>query len=394
MRVYNRETIEARNKGKIYNGVIFTREAQFYRNPTPVYKLQVPIQASGSYTNSGVRKRYVENEIMPMVKRLIQGKEYNAQTGFDATLLAHLGALTLIDIQRLASEMADYVDTMYNVTDRPDAEKEVKLRLILPSTVVPGETTGTGDLVPLMQEPDHLVEEVKMKIIGFGCKSMLNEILWSPGYDQIAESAARAIVDYRNSLVFNDMVAASYDANHSVPFATGTGAESYHELLYMTIENARIKALNLKNPLTGKLLAVTPSLETTLYVSVQDEMTVKKVVEGQLTGAGGVRIAAGALPINNLVAYSGGNQHGENYQGKIVSYPGVEPGYGYLHMKARDGAQLIRKIDWQPEFNAGETKIEGQTRYWWTVLGTYNSNILPSTVGSDYYGAIIKFPLH
>jgi hypothetical protein len=42
---------------------------------------------------------------------------------------------------------------------------------------------------------------VLIKLIGFGDKSMLNKILWSPNYDQIAASAARIIADERNKVL-------------------------------------------------------------------------------------------------------------------------------------------------------------------------------------------------
>jgi hypothetical protein len=116
-------------------------------------------------------------------------------------------------------------------------------------------------------------------------------------------------------------------------------------------------------------------------------------VEGELAGVGGTRIIAKALPIDNFVEYSGGLNNGVEYQGETLSYPGITSGAAYLAAKAVDGAQLVRKIDWNMEIDPGSSQIKGEERYWWTAFGVYNENVLPATQGSNYFGAIIKIAL-
>jgi hypothetical protein len=160
----------------------------------------------------------------------------------------------------------------------------------------------------------------------------------------------------------------------------------------MTIKAAWKKLIGLKNPLTNKLIQDS-DFETTLYVSKADSIDVQPIVEGELAGVGGTRIIAKALPIDNFVEYSGGLNNGAVYQGENLSYPGITGGVAYLAAKAVDGAQLVRKIDWNMEIDPGSSQIKGEERYWWTAFGVYNENVLPATQGTDYLGAIIKIAL-
>ena len=229
-----------------------------------------------------------------------------------------------------------------------------------------------------------------VKLFGFGDKSTLNEILWSPNYDQVALSAARIIADERNKILFNPMVGATYDANHAVTFATAGGSPD--ENIYLTVKAAYKKLLGLINPLSGRKIG-DGDFETALYVNKADAIDVRPIVEGELAGAGGTRIVARALPIDNFVEYSGGLNNGRKYAGETLQYPGVDAGYAYLAAKTPDGAQLIKKIDWTMEVQPASSQVKGEEKYWWSAYGVYNDNVLPATVSTNYYGAIIKIPL-
>jgi hypothetical protein len=261
---------------------------------------------------------------------------------------------------------------------------------LLPFVGRAGEFDGTGDLPPLIQHNLGVTEDVLIKLFGFGDKSMLNEILWSPNYDQIAVSAARIIADERNKILFTPMVTATYDAAHSVPLSTaGTGPD---ENLYLTIKDGYKKLIRLVNPLTGTKIS-DESPEVTVYTNKVNSIDLKPIIEGELRGAGGVRIIAKPLPIDNYVEYSGGLNHNRSYMGGNLKYPGVQEDVAYLAAKVPAGAQLIKKIDWNMEVQPASSNIKGEEKYWWTAFGVYNENVLPATVNDVGYGAIVKIAL-
>ena len=379
--------------GRPYEARIYNRGAALVAGETLPVQVSHRVNAArgGRYANSLDRTRFLENILLPLRHRVRNGMQRNAATGYDAATLSPFIAETMLDIQRLADDMADHSETLYNITSRPEAGPEVKLRDLLPFIGKAKEFGGTGDLPPLMEHRLGVVEEVMIKLYGFGDKSMLREVIWSPNYDQVAASAAQIIADERNALLFKPMTGSTYDASHSVPFDTTAGL-SPDERLYLTIKAAWKKLLGLKNPLTAKLIQDS-NFETTLYVSKADSIDVQPVVEGELAGVGGTRIIAKALPIDNFVEYTGGLNHGVEYQGETLSYPGVPEGAAYLAAKAVDGAQLVKKIDWNMEIDPGSSQVKGEERYWWTAFGVYNENVLPATQGNDYLGAIIKIAL-
>jgi hypothetical protein len=379
--------------GKPYEARIYNRSAALVAGEIkPVYiSHRVNAARGGRYANSIDRTRFLESIWQPMRERARGNVQRNAATGYDAATLSPFIAETMLDIQRLADDMVDHSDTLYNIISRPEAGPEVKLRDLLPFIGKAKEFGGTGDLPPLMEHRLGVIEEVAIKLFGFGDKSMLREILWSPDYDQVANSAARVIADERNALLFKPMVGSTYDGNHSVPFDTTTGL-SPDEQLYLTIKAAWKKLIGLKNPLTNKLIQDS-DFETTLYVSKADSIDVQPIVEGELAGVGGTRIISKALPIDNFVEYSGGLNNGAPYQGEDLKYPGIQSGVAYLAAKAVDGAQLVKKIDWNMEIDPGSSQIKGEERYWWTAFGVYNENVLPATQGNDYFGAIVKIAL-
>jgi hypothetical protein len=235
-------------------------------------------------------------------------------------------------------------------------------------------------------------EDVQIKLIGFGDKSMLNEILWSPNYDQIAVSAARIIADERNRVLFGPMITADYTISpaHNVPLVTSGG--STDENIYLTVKAAYKKLLGLTNPLSGRKIG-DGDFETSLYVSKTDAIDVRPIVEGELAGAGGTRIIARALPVDNFVEYSGGLNNGRTYAGETLVYPGVQSGVAYLAAKVPDGAQLVNKIDWNMEVQPASSPIKGEEKYWWAARGVYNDNVLPAEANGTAYGAIVKIQL-
>jgi hypothetical protein len=380
-------------KGKPYEARIYNSSAALVAGETHPVHISHRVNAArgGRYANSIDRTRFLEAIWQPMRERARGSVQRNAATGYDAATLAPFIAETMLDIQRIADDMVDHSETLYNITSRPEAGPEVKLRDLLPFIGKAKEFGGTGDLPPLMEHRLGVIEEVAIKLFGFGDKSMLREILWSPNYDQVATSAARIIADERNALLFKPMVSSAYDNYHKVPFNTTSGL-SPDEQLYMTIKAAWKKLIGLKNPLTGKLIQDS-DFETTLYVSKADSIDVQPIVEGELAGAGGTRIIAKALPIDNFVEYSGGLNNGVTYQGEKLVYPGIQNGVAYLAAKAVDGAQLVRKIDWNMEIDPGSSQIKGEERYWWTAFGVYNENVLPATVDTNYFGAIVQIAL-
>jgi hypothetical protein len=391
MIIHNKENHFKTLEGKSYQARIYNRSAIWGSDGVkPVATSHVVNKVQGKmYLNSVERNKFLENWYT-LRSRVTNGLQRNAATGYDATTLSSFVAETMLDIQRLADDMSDHSGTLYNVISRSDASKKVSLVDLLPFVGKAEEFGGTGDLPVLMEHNLGVSEDVIIKLLGFGDKSMLNEILWSPNYDQVAVSAARVIADERNKILFAPMTGATYDAAHSVAFSTSGGSPD--ENLYLTVKAAYKKLLNLTNPLSGRKIG-DGDFETTIYVNRGDAIDVRPVIEGELAGAGGTRIVTRALPIDNFVEYSGGLNNRRKYNGHELSYPGIDSGVAYLAAKTADGAQLIKKVDWNMEIQPASSHIKGEEKYWWTAQGVYNDNILPSNVGGVNYGAIVKIAL-
>jgi hypothetical protein len=380
------KAIEGRSyQARIYNpSNIWNKDAL-----TPVAVSHVVKKAKGQPYLNSIDRRMFLSEWHRARSLVTEGIQRNAATGYDAAKLSAFVAETMLDIQRLADDMSDFSSMLYNVINRPDASKKVSLVDLLPFVGKAAEFGGTGDLPNLIEHNLGITEDVLVKLYGFGDKSTLNEILWSPNYDQLAVSAARIIADERNKILFKPMVEAVYDTAHSAAFSSGGSPD---ENLYLTIKAAYKKLLGLTNPLSGRKIG-DGDFETVLFVNRADAIDVRPIVEGELANAGGLRIVARALPIDHFIEYSAGLNHGRKYQGEDLSYPGVPSGKAYLAAKVPDGAQLVKKVDWNMEVQPGTSQIKGEEKYWWSAYGCYNENVLPSTANGVAYGAIIEIEL-
>jgi hypothetical protein len=391
MIIHNKEHHLKTLEGRSYRAQIFNQASIWSKDlPEPVAVSHVVNKVQGRlYFNSVERGKFLE-QWHSMRKKLTYGVQRNAATGYDMAALLPFVAVTMLDIQRLADDMSDHSATLYNVISRPDATKKVSLVDLLPFVGRAGEFGGTRDLPPIMQHNLGVTEDVIIKLFGFGDLTALNEILWSPNYDQIAVSAARIIADERNKVLFAPMVGATYDAAHSVPLSTA--GEGPDENIYLTIKNAYKKLIRLVNPLTGSKI-YDESPEIALYVNKANSIDLKPIVEGDLRTAGGLRMIANALPVDNYVEYSGGLNHNRSYMGGNLEYPGVPEDVAFMAAKIPDGAQLIKKIDWNMEVQPASSRVKGEEKYWWTAFGVYNENVLPASANGTAYGAIVKIAL-
>jgi hypothetical protein len=384
-------------KGRAYEGRVFNSGNIFGATLADAQigkTVKIKDETGGIYRNSITRQRFLDEKIYPRLQKArdaYTNLKSNAATGYDKGTLVDFVGWTIIDINRLVADYSDFRDRLYNISIMPEASQEIKLRLLLPPTGKGKDFSGTGDMPPLMEHRLGLMDDIRLAPFGFGDVTQLNEILWSPNYNLIAEGAARIIADEKNALVFKPMVKATYDALHSVPFAKTTGL-SKDELMYETLRNALDMSYTLINPLTNRFVYKS-DFESVLFIEKSGEAHVRGVIEGNLRNVGGARIIGNPLPIDNIVIYSGGENDGETYQGETLSYPGVPKGVAYLVLKERAGAQLVEKIDWTLEVDPASSRINGETRYYYTVFGVYNENVLPATVNGKAYGAIIKIAL-
>jgi hypothetical protein len=396
--IYNNRSHIEDLKGRVYEGRVYNSDAYF---ATDIAKCQVgktakaKAESGGLYSNSTTRRRYLEEKIFPRRQKAYDAYENlksNAATGYDKETLADFVGWAIIDIMRLAADYADHRSRLYNITIMPEATREVKLRALLPPVGKASPFEGTGDLPPLMEHRLGIMDDVILTSFGFGDVTELHDLLWSPNYSLIAEGAARIIADEKNALVFKPMIGATYDAAHSVSFATTAGA-SKDELTYETLQKALDMAYTLMNPLTGRYVYKS-DYESVLFVEKSGEAQVRGVIEGNLRGVGGTRLIGSPLPIDSIVVYNGGENDGLVYHKETLSYPGVPKGVAYLALKERAGAQLVEKIDWTLEIDPASNRINGEKRYYYTVFGVYNENVLPATINGKAYGAIIKIALN
>ncbi|MDR2095727.1 MAG: hypothetical protein LBP76_09460 [Treponema sp.] len=383
MKIYNSEKWIEEQKGKRVYGRIYDADTM-----SLVLQSRDTAEAKGKrWFNSSERQNFLDKHDLKR-KALLNSKMANAATGYDPAMLRDFVADTMMDIGRTALDYPNYLATMYNVVSKPGQKgSEIKLRDLLRPIVKGKEFNGSGDLPPIMEHRLGNVEEVPLRFFGFGDKSAIREIIQSPNYDLVTEAAAVAIVNSDNDLVFGPMVGATYDPAHSQLFDT-TGV-SQDVKIYNTIKGAVKKAIQLKNPLTGRVLS-NGSYEVVLYLNKYDALDVVPVIQGNVTDANGAVTKYAALPIDTVVEYNGAEDNGASYMGSTLNFTGVPAGNFFVLIKARDGAQLVKVVDWTMDADSGNARIKGDEKYWWNYGGNYNANILPTTQGGEACGAIVK----
>ena len=336
------------------------------------------------------RRARLHNAIQEMRGRLLALK--NANQGLDSKTVGELFGHFFIDIVRLSDEMPDYTGILTTVFDRPDMPKDINLRDFLPYTGMMREMSGSNDSVPLIEEAAAEKTLISLVIKAFGHKNSLYDVAFNPFWDinRLMETAATIRIDSRNDDVIGKIVRAGYDAAHTQsPDTTG---ETRDLKVYNTVDKAITKLYKLYHPQFKLKQLGSMNPKVYLLIHPMDRRKVQPVVSGGLVGAGGLRQMVNALPIDGIIPYAHGIQHGLPW-GKVeaLNFPGVKEGEFYFAGVTPYGGMTFIKRDLTLETGQGSVlQLSREERAWYCIGVTFMDWLIGKTEGGKAYGGIIK----
>jgi len=256
------------------------------------------------------------------------------------------------------------------------------------------EVKGSGDTVPLMEHALPKKYPVELQIRGFGSKTHFRELIFNPFHknEKLIESAARILSDHKNKDLFGDIFGITYDTAHKQE--ADTSGTTYDLQVYNTLRKGIRKAARLICEPLGKANAEYKH-EIYLLVNPLDLIDLQPIIMGALQGIGGLQQIASALPIEGIIPYGCGLNHGLKYGNETLSYPGVPQGKAYAFVKVDTfGAYRLIKRNETMELGEGDVlSLTSEHRAWHRIRGMYTDWVKPKTDDGNAYGAVVEITL-
>jgi hypothetical protein len=379
IKLFNAETMRKELVGR-------TRRVQIFREnqAQPVVDETIVIKHK-RWENSAARETLLQE------RRALTEKIKNAATGYDPATIAALVQNYVIDLQRLADDMA--VHTGMLLTEKTDAEAvdPVRLRRYMPYVGKAEPIMGSGDTVPLMDHNLPVDVVISLVLMGFGDKTMFRELFLNPFFktNTVIESAARILVDEQNKESIGPIVGFTYPSAF-IQAADTTGA-TLDLQIYNTVKAAIKKAVRLWNTPTGKQNGLMAH-KIYLLLNPIDVPDIMPILNGALRGLAGINQIVDPLGLDGVIPYGGGLNDGMKWGNETLKYPGVAAGTFYVFVKndVYGGYRIIKRSPTM-EMGAGDPlELTSEKRAWHWIDGTFLDWILPVTVGGKNYGAVIK----
>jgi hypothetical protein len=391
MKLLNAETMRKDLVGKVRKIRIYNGSAKRNKSDVdvPVVKEETIKITGERWLNSAGRET-----LLCDLKKVQDRLKENAATGYAPKDIAELATLMTIDLSRQADEYPDYAAVLMKEKFNEAATDPTNLMDDIPYIGKEEEVRGSGDTVPLMEHALPGKYPVEMQIRGFGSKVHFRELIFNPFHsnEKLIESAARILSDHKNKDLFGDIFGITYDAVHSQ--AADTTSPTYDLQVYNTLRKGIRKAARLICEPLGKANA-TYKHEIFLLINPLDQLDLQPIIMGALQGVGGLQQLAPALPIDGIIPYGCGLNHGLKYGNETLSYPGVPQGKAYAYIKVDTfGAYRITKRNETMEFGEGDVlSLTSEHRAWHRIRGVYTDWIKPKTVSQKAYGAIVEITL-
>ena len=392
MKLFNAETMRKDLMGKVRNIRIYNGTAtENLANTSTAVAREETIKVVGEKWQNSAGRETLLRERKNLEDKY---KQMNAAVGYDMATIQALAGLYTIDLVRQADDLADYTPVLFKEVVDEDAPETVNLRDMMPYIGKEDDMTGSGDTVPLMQSALPVDYPVHLKIRGFGDKTTLRQMVFNPFHktERIIESAARILADEKNKDSIGPIVSATFGAGHKQ--AADTTGATYDLQLYNTLKKGIVKALKLYNKPLAKENGIVRH-EIFLLVNPMDLINIQPIVNGALAGVGGIQQVAAALPIDGIIPYGGGLNHGMKYGKDTLSYPGVPSGkvYAFIKVESFGGYRIVKRNE---TMEVGEGDVLGLTsekRAWHRIRGIYNDFVLPATEKGKDYGAVVEITL-
>lgn len=257
---------------------------------------------------------------------------------------------------------------VYNMLNRPDADKTNKVIDFLPWTVTFEQITGNGDALPQGHRGGALTDTFDIEIYGAAFTWTLLAALFDRQLDltQMNDAVILGYNSLQDHLAFSEITGYSYGAAGTAKHtnADATGTDKY-EKLYLTLENAIEDLAKRMHP-----VITTQHIQANELIYLGSTNSCRHVAKV----VGGFRSVTDNRPypelteIMQIIAYDGES---------TKDYAGIGDTYGYL-VKRNEFMNIITKrgltaeIDLQPDVKT----LAQEERAWWFAEGVY--------AGGDY----------
>lgn len=267
---------------------------------------------------------------------------------------------------------------LYNIYNRPDADRSNKLTEMLPYGIVFDEYNGTGDPVRQGDKGEGAVGNVDVKIYAAGFTWDLLATLFDKSLDMtmLADGVASGYNAKLDDLAIAPIFGANYGdagtAKHTA--AATTNGAGRQELLYDTLEDAIDDLAARTDPVTKKKIDPSGSY---LLCSGNVARHASRVISGLPQNTSNKRLTA-ISELAGIVAYDGDTIIGRD--GNTV-YSGVGDTYAYLvkpnrYMDIIVKRGLTTEIDTQPDVKT----LAQEERAYYFAEGIYNAEGLANFV--------------
>lgn len=408
-KVINRETlIEQRLKGEYTTHMaVFAGSAQDNAGASsPQVLVSADVKLTSAEYEGSAGHRRLMNEIGQLQHRAknmdpqeLQRKAQNAAQEPGASVLEELVQKIFIDITRRAQEAGDLTSVIAREETNFAFARDVNLRDILPYRGKFETIEATNSSVPLVEQSLGTVETVTHVARGIGWKTTLGNLLFNDLHtlQKVNQAVADAFTDMRNSRTIGRIVGATFDASQKQA-ADATAGASFDAKVYNTLRKGTKKLRGLKDPLTGRPIAV-PSIA--ILCNSADTWDIERVIRGQLFSGGGNGLIttqnAAALPIAQIIEYDQGITNGFDWGNETLTFPGVTAGKCYLFVPRTYG-WVLNKRPLTLETGAGNVlQLSQEERAWYNVQAEFDRLLLGSSFAGTSlgagYGAIVEVTL-
>ncbi len=361
--------------------------------PRPYGRELIVKMTNGNYAESAGKAK-LEAEIKQLQKKAQTA--INAAQAPSGAVIAALVEKIFVDMTRRYQESPDFTSRIVTEVSNPAFPDPVNMREILQYRGQMETISGANDSVPLIEQAIAEVDTLSLEMKAIGWKTSLRNIIFNPFHNlqKVLDAVTMAYTDYRNSAVIGAIVGATFDASQQSP--AGVSGSTYEVDLYITFRNAIQLLRTLLDNNTTRPISV-PSI--TLLCNSSDTWYIERAVNGQLASGGGDAFRGvnnTALPINEIIEYDSGGNHGFTWGKKTMSFPGVTKGTCYIFVpRAYAWAAIKRTLNM--EVGTGSVlQLSQEERAWYCVQGVYLKDFLGSSysgAGTSGYGAIVEITL-
>jgi hypothetical protein len=276
-----------------------------------------------------------------------------------------------IDLTVRKTAKATVRELIYNVVDRPDADRVENINEFFPHFFEFVENDGTGQAVDLGELRGGQVDTITQQIYAAGLKYDLQKALFDKtlNMQRVNDGIATAESGKKDDIAIKPIVSATYAGGKATAADTTSGA-TREELLYKTMANARDDLGIRRDPITDR------RVPTTNLIVLTDPLwgpRINDVLDGNIPASPGIGRYSALTGYSRVIGYEGERLVGNT---KTVTYTDIPANTAYVIAPNR--RMLIgvkRNLQLDVNMNPNPLNLDREERAWWFCEGIYNDGI-------------------